>query len=90
MMPHSIGGCLAIAINIYVFILLLDVILSYVTLTGKISSFHPLVQNIRKMTSPVLDPIRKILPPYRTGNLDFSSFIAMFVLQMIASRLWGR
>ncbi len=88
MMPHTFGGYIAAAINIYILILILDVILSYVALAGKISSFHPLVQNIRKIVNPVLDPIRKILPPYRTANLDFSSMIAIVLLQVIAGMVW--
>lgn len=60
------------------------VISNIVAFGGKISPFHPVVRTIRSIVNPVVNPIRRILPPaYKTFNLDFSSMIAMILVQVV-------
>ncbi len=42
--------------------------------------YNPIVQFLRRSTDPLLKPFRKILPPWRTGGIDFSPFMATLVL----------
>ncbi|MCS6831419.1 MAG: YggT family protein [bacterium] len=44
-------------------------------------------RTLNRITSPVLDPIRKIMPPWRYG-LDFSPFVALIVIQIVRQVLW--
>jgi YggT family protein len=44
-------------------------------------SRNPVVQFIRAVTDPMLDPIRSILP--RTGMFDFSPMVLLLVLQLL-------
>jgi YggT family protein len=50
-------------------------------------SRNPVVQFIRNVTDPMLDPIRSILP--RTGMFDFSPMVAILVLQLLRGIIGG-
>jgi len=42
---------------------------------------HPAVRFIYRVTAPILDPIRRIMPPI--GGLDFSPWIAILLLLLV-------
>jgi YggT family protein len=42
---------------------------------------HPAVRVIYRVTAPILDPIRRIIPPI--GGLDFSPWIAILLLSLV-------
>ncbi len=42
--------------------------------------YNPIVQFLVRVTEPVLKPIRKMLPPWKTAGLDFSPFIVILVV----------
>ena len=46
------------------------------------SFYNPVSEGIVRFTNPVLDPMRKVLRPYR--NLDFASFVTAWVAHMLA------
>ncbi len=43
--------------------------------------YHPISQFILKVTSPVLNPLRKLIPGW--GGLDIASIVLIFMLQLI-------
>jgi len=47
---------------------------------------NPLVQFLHRVTEPVLDPIRHLIPPWRIG-IDFSPFIAVLLLLLLEKTL---
>ena len=47
---------------------------------------NPIVVILRQITEPVLAPARRLLPPWKTGGLDFSPLIVIFAIQMVE---WG-
>jgi len=63
--------------QIYFFALLGNVICSWVNA----DPYNPIVRFIRRITDPVLDWIRRFLPPI--AGLDFSPFVAMLALQFL-------
>lgn len=69
--------------------ILADVILSWLIHANVIkwSPWHPVPRTLTRITSPILDPIRKIMPPWRYG-LDFSPFVALVAIQVIRQILW--
>ena len=75
---------------LYTFLSLLEllifarVILSWV---ASPVSRNSVVQFIRNVTDPMLDPIRSILP--RTGMFDFSPMVAILVLQLLRGIIGG-
>ena len=44
---------------------------------------NPVVMLLRRVTEPVLAPDRRLLPPWRTGGLDFSPLIVIFAIQLV-------
>ncbi len=46
-----------------------------------IDASHPAVRFIYRATAPILDPIRRIMPPI--GGLDFSPWIAILLLSLV-------
>ena len=42
---------------------------------------HPAVRFIYRVTAPILDPIRRIMPPI--GGLDFSPWVAILLLSLV-------
>jgi YggT family protein len=47
---------------------------------------NPIVMILRQITEPVLAPARRLLPPWKTGGLDFSPLIVIFAIQLVQ---WG-
>lgn len=69
---------LAQLINVYTFVVLARVIISWIQLPPD----NPIVHYTRLLTEPVLEPIRKILPA--GGGLDFSPLILLLLLRFIS------
>jgi YggT family protein len=52
---------------------------------------NPIVQFLYRATNPMLRPFRKILPPGRTGGIDFSPLLLLLLilfLKVFLSRLF--
>jgi YggT family protein len=48
---------------------------------------NPIVQFLYRTTEPLLRPFRKILPPGRTGGIDFSPILLILVIVFIEAFL---
>lgn len=70
-------------LQLYSLVLFARVIISFIKIDPKL----PAVQFLAKITDPVLDPIRKFIPP--AGGFDFSVLIAFLVIQCLRSILQG-
>ena len=44
---------------------------------------NPIVRILRQITEPVLAPARRLLPPWKTGGLDFSPLIVIFAIWLV-------
>jgi YggT family protein len=44
---------------------------------------NPIVQFLYRVTEPILRPFRKILPPRRTGGIDFSPLLVILLIYFI-------
>ena len=44
---------------------------------------NPIVLFLRQVTEPVLAPVRRLLPPWKTGGLDFSPLIVIIAIQFV-------
>jgi YggT family protein len=52
---------------------------------------NPIVQFLYRTTEPILRPFRRILPPRKTGGIDFSPLLVILVivfLKVFLSRLF--
>lgn len=59
-------------------LLLVRVLLSWIP---GVNYYHPVVQFIHRTTSPVLNPIRRVMPP--VAGLDLSPLVAILLLSLV-------
>ncbi len=65
-------------LDIYTWIIIAAVLISWVSP----DPYNPIVQTLRRLTEPVLRPIRRVLSPYQAG-LDFSPLVAILIIQFV-------
>jgi len=72
---------ISVAFQIYEFLILIRVLLSWVN----INPYHPVIRILYQITDPVLEPLRRIIPPIG-GMIDISPIVALITLE-IAHRI---
>lgn len=89
--PVTGAAFLADVIVILIWAVIIESVLSnVVAFGGKLSARHPLVVALRAVVNPILNPVRRVLPPpSRTGGWDLSPLIVILVLQMVRRALFG-
>ncbi len=76
-------------LNILVWLIIAEVVVANLIAFGvRISPYHPLVKLLRTIVDPMLNPIRRMLPPYKTGGWDFSPMIVIFIIYALQSFLF--
>jgi YggT family protein len=77
-------------IEIFIWMLIVSAILSWLTAFGVINRYNRVVATIGdtlyRLTDPVLRPIRNILP--NLGGVDVSPIVAILVLTFINREMW--
>ena len=72
-------------IDIYIFIVLLNVILSWLTAFGVLNTYNKFVSMIlyatERLTNPLLNPIRRFLP--NLGGIDISPVVLFVIIFFI-------
>ncbi len=66
-----------------VFTILSIVVLADVIVAWILDPFHPVRSFLDSIVQPMLDPIRRILPP--VSGIDFSPFVLLIVLRIVHS-----
>ncbi len=75
---------LLFAIDVYILIVLARVIVSWV----RIDPEHPAVLTVRKLTEPLLAPIRRVIDPWqRQWGIDFSPVVLIIALGLLQGLL---
>ena len=64
------------ALDIYSWIIIASALISWVSPDPR----NPIVMFLRQVTEPVLGPIRRLLPPWKTGGLDVSPLVALIAI----------
>ena len=75
---YRVGGFVGWVLDIYSLIIVAAALISWVNA----DPYNPIVQFLRRVTEPVLRPIRNVLSRYQTG-LDFSPLVAILIIQFI-------
>ncbi|WP_416181034.1 YggT family protein [Bellilinea sp.] len=65
--------------------LLLIVVIVSVVLSYFMSPYHPLRSNLDRIVEPLLNPIRRVVPPL--GMIDFSPLILIILIQVVETLL---
>jgi len=80
-----LGQLLIMAIEIYTFIIIASVIVSWLIAFNVISMDHPatkkLVYALARATDPVMRPVQRIIPPI--GGIDITPIIVIFGLMIL-------
>ena len=66
------------AFRIYEVIIIIRVLFSWI----RVDEYHPVAQWIYRLTEPLLEPIRRMLPTGRIG-IDFSPFLLLLALSLV-------
>lgn len=75
----ALASLLSLALNIFFFTIILQVILSWVLPYESYN--HPLSQLLHQLNDPILRPVQRKIPPVQ--GIDFSAFIVIICLQLI-------
>ncbi|GHO90626.1 hypothetical protein KSF_006740 [Reticulibacter mediterranei] len=78
----SISSVISILAELLFLALIIRAVLSW--LTGVVA-LQPIARFINRVTDPILEPIRRIVPPL--GGIDMSPLIAMIVIWLVESLL---
>ena len=66
-------------LKIYTWVIIAAALVTWVSLDPR----NPIVTFLRQITEPVLGPARRLLPPWKTGGLDFSPLIVIFAIWLV-------
>ena len=61
-------------------IIIIDALLTWFP---QVNRRNPIVVTLHRITEPIYRPIRKLIPPEKTGYLDLSPLIAVVGIQII-------
>ncbi|ADU64902.1 protein of unknown function YGGT [Desulfurispirillum indicum S5] len=87
----SVGGSflmtlvstISFVINIYTWILIARVFMSWINP----DPYNPVVQFIYRITEPVLEPFRRIIPPL--GGVDLSPIVVFILIRFLENLILG-
>jgi len=66
--------------QVYVWIVIVSILLSFF-----LDPYHPVRQGVDNLVRPLLDPIRRVVPP--VGMLDFSPLVLIILIQVVSRLL---
>jgi YggT family protein len=80
---QAIAELIDIVLRAYTLIVVAYALLSWV----QPDPGNPIVRFVAAVTEPVLSPFRRLIPPYKTGGIDISPVLVIFVILFIRSSL---
>ncbi|MDI9549034.1 MAG: YggT family protein [Chloroflexota bacterium] len=80
---NPIVDIVLLLLRLYSWILLARALISWIP---NLDPYHPAVQMLYQVTEPVLEPIRKLVPPLG-GVMDISILIAFFAIMILEQLL---
>ena len=72
-------GFIGWLLYLYSYVIIAAALISWVSPDPR----NPIVRFLRQITEPVLAPVRRMLPPWKTGGLDLSPIIVLLAIQFI-------
>lgn len=83
MLSFEVFRLILLVLDIYTWVIIAAAVISWVTP----NPYNPAVRVLRRLTEPVLAPIRQLLPPWKTFGLDFSPMIVILLIQWVVPAL---
>ena len=78
MLAFRLVGFLSWLLDIYMWIIIVAALISWVNP----NPYNPIVQFLRRITEPVLRPVRRLLARYQTG-VDFSPVVVILIILFV-------
>ncbi len=86
-MSMAIGNLLLLTLQIYLWVIIIQVALSWLVVFNVINLSNPQAQNfvklLNKVTDPVFSQLRKFIPPI--GGIDITPIIVIFAIYLLQS-----
>jgi YggT family protein len=79
---YLVGVLISLVSGLLQLLTILIVLRAILTWIPSVDYRHPLMRVIMQLTDPILEPIRRILPP--VGGFDFSPLVAILLLQLVS------
>lgn len=80
-----IGQILILLLNIFTFLIIAQVVISWMIAFGVINTANPqaarLVDGLTRLTDPVMQPVRRFVPPI--GGIDITPIIVIFAIMLL-------
>ena len=80
-----LGFLLIKGLEIYSFIIILSVIISWLTAFNVVNPSHPATRNLlgllARLTDPVMEPVRRFVPPI--GGIDITPLIVIIAIELL-------
>jgi len=88
--PTGPLSLVASLLSVLSLLIIVEVLVSWaiVLRIGGVSSYAPWVRTLRRLVDPILEPIRRLVPPERMGGLDISPLIAIMLIQFLQQLLY--
>jgi YggT family protein len=86
--PTNVFFLLADLLQLLVILIIVEVLVSWAIMFGSVSARKPWVIALRKVTDPIMEPFRKIIPPNVMGGLDISPILAIILINILMNLLW--
>ena len=78
----AVAEVISLILNFYMWVIIIRALISWVNP----DPYNPIVQFLYKITEPVLNPFRRVLPVYNMG-IDLSPLIVILILIFLRSFL---
>ena len=87
---YLLAKLITTAIDIYIWIVIAEVVLSWLLVFGVINTKNPQAHNLMKLinkaTDPVMSRVRKYIPPI--GGIDLTPIVVIFGLSLVKTLVW--
>lgn len=84
-MGSSFGQVIVLIVNTMGHLVILALLLRFLLQANRADFYNPVSQALVKMTAPLLNPLRRLIPPRR--NLDLATLLVALVLGTLAAAL---
>ena len=79
MLGSGIADFIGWLLNMYSWVIIAAALMTWVNPDPR----NPIVMFLRRVTEPALEPVRRLLPPWKTGGLDLSPLIVLIAIQFV-------
>lgn len=84
----DIAGLLILALQVYSYVLIARIVLSWVSMFWTPSpALTPVIRVIYELTEPVMGFFRRYIPP--VGGFDFSPLIIFILIRILINTIYG-